>query len=450
VFNIGKLRADAVDYYLGSVAPTATDYYFGQGEAAGRWTGSLAPELGLFGAVDEEELRRLLDGLHPKTGDPLVSAAGSNARAQRRQATPTAPTPAPDGPNGTGLDVAQVAAQLRVSTRAVRHWLTAGERVWAEVQAATPEQVLAAAGEVRARLAELSSAGAAPNGLPERYLLGTRELSNAHGGARQRWSVPQAETDLFSDARRAAGAQAGWDLVFRPPKSYSLLWGVGGPALGAEIHAIHTEAVEAALAYLEDAAIAARTAHGGRVIRTQAEGLVVAAFDHRDSRAGDPLLHSHCVVANVTRRPDKRWVALQSRGLYRHGLAADALYQATFRHLAERRLGLQSEPVVNGWADVAGVPRAVIEHFSKRSEEIAAEVDRVGSDSARTREIAAVSTRRAKGHSRAALGLHDRWRAEAAAVGFGPEAVAACLGRSWGTEVGDAAIEALFDRLAGP
>ena len=52
MFNIGKLRGDSVDYYVGGVAHTAADYYFGRGEAAGRWTGSLAPELGLAGSVE--------------------------------------------------------------------------------------------------------------------------------------------------------------------------------------------------------------------------------------------------------------------------------------------------------------------------------------------------------------------------------------------------------------
>ncbi|HVW35381.1 MAG TPA: relaxase domain-containing protein, partial [Acidimicrobiia bacterium] len=86
MFNIGKLRAGSVDYYVGGVARSGADYYFGRGEAAGRWTGSLAPELGLAGAVEELQLRRLLDGLHPLTGDSLMSAIGSNARARSRAA----------------------------------------------------------------------------------------------------------------------------------------------------------------------------------------------------------------------------------------------------------------------------------------------------------------------------------------------------------------------------
>ena len=452
MFNIGKLRADSVDYYVGGVARSAADYYFGRGEAAGRWTGSLAAELGLAGSVEELQLRRLLDGLHPLTGDPLVSAIGSNARARSRADAFAVASPTSEADPGQELDVARAAAQMNVSTRAVRQWLAAGERAWSRIQALTPHEPLNDAADVRRRLTELEAAGAVPAGLPERFLLGRRR-PDGQGAGHNRWLVSQGEVDAFRERRRAVSAQAGWDLVFRPPKSYSVLWAVGGDELGNAIHTIHTEAVDTAIGYLEDAAIAARTAYHRRVVRTEAEGLVVAVFDHRDSRAGDPLLHSHCVVANVTRRGDGRFVALEPRGLYRHGMAADAVYQATFRHLAERRLGLVSEPVVNGWADVEGVPRAVVEHFSKRSDEIAAELARVGSDSARARHFATLATRQAKqDRAEDGLGLHERWRAEAAAVGFGPEAVAACLGRASGAArpLDDARLERLFDRLASP
>ena len=37
------------------------------------------------------------------------------------------------------------------------------------------------------------------------------------------------------------------------------------------------------------------------------EGLVIARFEHRTSRAGDPQLHSHCLVLNKVRDP-RRWV----------------------------------------------------------------------------------------------------------------------------------------------
>ena len=451
MLNIGKVRADAVDYYVGSVAPTAADYYFGRGESPGRWTGSLATELGLEGRVEREAIEALLGGLDPRTGAELVSSAGSNARARARSQSRAALRRG----GAQGLDVAQVAAQLQVSTRAVRHWLEAGEVAKDVLRAATPATtVLQTAADYEARLDELTAEGAAPEGLPATFLLGQRSNQPSRGGHRYRWAIGQQSVDRVRDQRRPPDARAGWDLVFRPPKSYSVLWAVGPEQLRRELQTVHHEATADALSYLEDTAATARSTadvgRGRKRVRTASDGLVIAAFDHRDSRAGDPLLHTHCVVANVTRLGDGTWAALDPHGLYRQGLAADAVYQASFRHLAERRLGLRSEPVLNGWADVEGVPRSVVEHFSKRSQEIAAELARVGSDSAAARQIAAVVSRRAKATDRAVDGLHERWRTEAAALGFDDAAVAACLHRTTGAEVDNARLEALFDRLGGP
>ncbi len=451
MLNIGKIRADAHEYYLGSVAATRGDYYAGRGEAPGRWMGSLAGDLGLSGPVAREAFERLLAGLHPASGAELVSAAGSNGRARSRHGERAAGRQA----GAVALDVAQVAAQLGVSTRAVRHWLAAGDALRTAVAAAGGGAPGDRAGDVHRRLRELDAAGVAP-AVPAAYLLADRVASvGGRGGHRgPRWAIAQDEVDRLRETRHPPEARAGWDVVLRPPKSYSVLWAVGGPELGEAVAAIHHRAVADAVAYLEDAAATARTTAevGGsaRRVRTASGGFVVAAFDHRDSRAGDPLLHTHCVVLNATRLADGHWATLDPAGIYRHGLAADAVYQATFRHLAERRLGLASEEVVHGFADALGVPRAVIEHFSKRSEEIAAELARVGSDSAAARQVAALATRAAKGLREGDGDLHQRWRAEAAAVGFGPAQVAACLGRTTGTAVSDQQLTEVFDRMAGP
>jgi conjugative relaxase-like TrwC/TraI family protein len=64
-------------------------------------------------------------------------------------------------------------------------------------------------------------------------------------------------------------------------------------------------------------------------------------FDHRTSREGDPLLHTHLVVANRTQGPDGRWTALDGRDLYRHRLAADAIYRASYQRQLSRTLGVE-------------------------------------------------------------------------------------------------------------
>ncbi len=74
-----------------------------------------------------------------------------------------------------------------------------------------------------------------------------------------------------------------------------------------------------------------RAARQGRLHRRQGRGFAAAAFLHRASRAGDPLLHTHVVAGNLTQGPDGRWTALDARHLYRHAKTAGYLYQAVLR-----------------------------------------------------------------------------------------------------------------------
>jgi conjugative relaxase-like TrwC/TraI family protein len=54
------------------------------------------------------------------------------------------------------------------------------------------------------------------------------------------------------------------------------------------------------------------------------EGFVAASYRHRMSRAGDPQLHTHVIVANMT-RADGRHTALDARALYEHKSAGGAV-----------------------------------------------------------------------------------------------------------------------------
>jgi conjugative relaxase-like TrwC/TraI family protein len=57
--------------------------------------------------------------------------------------------------------------------------------------------------------------------------------------------------------------------------------------------------------YVERTAAAVRRGSGGAVVE-EASGLVAAAFRHPTSRAGDPPLHTHVLVANLGRTARKR------------------------------------------------------------------------------------------------------------------------------------------------
>src|SRR4051794_2067114 len=97
--------------------------------------------------------------------------------------------------------------------------------------------------------------------------------------------------------RVVAGRVPGFDLTFSAPKSVSVLFGIGDDELRHAIRDAHDAAVEEALGYVgREAAMTRRGRGGAHVIAGR--GLVAAAFRHRTSRAGDPQLHTHVLVAN--------------------------------------------------------------------------------------------------------------------------------------------------------
>jgi conjugative relaxase-like TrwC/TraI family protein len=251
------------------------------------------------------------------------------------------------------------------------------------------------------------------------------------------------------------GAVPAFDVVLRPTKSVSVLYGLGDPATGRAVLAAHHAGVREAVAYLDDH-IGARRGHGG-VQRVSGQGLLAVGFDHRTSREGDPLLHTHLVVANRTRGPDGRWTALDGRDLYRHRLAADAIYRASYQRELVRTLGVQwTAADVHGNRELQGMAEELVRWFSKRTDQIDVEVERLEADgrerTPRLVKWAVHATRKAKQHE-APDTLYGRWRTEAAERGVDADTlVRQVSGRTANRDqiLSDRTVAAVFDRLAGP
>jgi conjugative relaxase-like TrwC/TraI family protein len=121
-------------------------------------------------------------------------------------------------------------------------------------------------------------------------------------------------------------------------------------------------------------------AHAGRE-HVPGQGVLSVGFDHRTSREGDPLLHTHLVVANRTQGPDGRWTALDGRDVYRHRLAADAIYRASYQRELSRSLGVEWTPGdTHGNRELQGIPGDLVRLFSKRSEQIDRAVGQLEAD----------------------------------------------------------------------
>jgi len=241
----------------------------------------------------------------------------------------------------------------------------------------------------------------------------------------------------------------GFDLTFSAPKSVSLLFGLGDAEVSREVRGAHEAAVAGALGYLERQAAVGRRGHGGAE-SVLGNGFVAAAFGHRTSRAGDPQLHTHVLVANMTRGPDGRWTALDARRLYVNAKTGGYLYQAQLRAELTRRLGVEWGPVHRGQADLAGIPTKVLRAFSRRRAELEQRMAERGESSSRAAQIAALDTRRAKDYSVAAETLGEEWRERARTLGLNPEQLRDLVGRAGARELDPVAVTAVEDELVGP
>jgi conjugative relaxase-like TrwC/TraI family protein len=248
-----------------------------------------------------------------------------------------------------------------------------------------------------------------------------------------------------------------FDVVLRPTKSVSILYGLGDPATGRAVLQAHHAGLVEAVGYL-DGHLGARRGHGG-VQQVSGQGLLAVGFDHRTSREGDPLLHTHLVIANRVQGPDGRWTALDGRDLYRHRLAADAIYRATYQRELVRTLGVEwTTADRHGNRELQGIPEDLVRSFSKRTSQIDAELDRLvaygGERTPRLVKWAVHATRKPKEHE-APDTLYGRWRTEAAGRGMDPDSlVRAVTGRTVKRQqdwtVSDPVADPVFDRLAGP
>lgn len=171
-------------------------------------------------------------------------------------------------------------------------------------------------------------------------------------------------------ARKPKTAVAGFDLTFSPMKSLSALWGVADAATQELVVQAHHAAMRDTLALLEQRVAATRVGKGG-IARMPITGVIATAFDHYDSRAGDPQLHTHLVVSNKAQGIDGRWRTLDSRTLHKATVALSASYNAFLTDHTAALLGVNWVEVDRGkdwnvgW-EIDGVPAGLIEEYAAK------------------------------------------------------------------------------------
>jgi conjugative relaxase-like TrwC/TraI family protein len=258
----------------------------------------------------------------------------------------------------------------------------------------------------------------------------------------------------------------GFDATFSASKSVSLLWGLTEDSwVRAEVTAAQDAAVDAALAWVERHGLVTRRGYRG-VDQVDARGLIVGVFRQHTSRTADPQLHTHAVIASKVQDGTGMWLALDASWLKTQQRSLSWVYDAALRSELASRLGVDWQPVPEGagQADLAGVPEALCEVFSKRSRQVEAKLaeligrwsDEHDGTEPGPRDLyelerrAVTSSRPGKDHAVDAAVLRADWQAQARAAGFRLDRLPGGQGRLPGGEPVDAevVIAAALERVA--
>lgn len=325
------------------------DYYSEKGEKPGQWMGrGLVGLSGPFGleageAVTEEHMLALFgEGRHPNADRIeaiLIREGDSTKKVLAATKMGRKFSDAPEEKSAFQVETA----------KAYQAWLKDNGRSYKDP---VPPQVRAAI----------------------RTAVGRSTFEDEHGRAPDEREL---NTHIARSTRPNKQTVAGYDLTFSPVKSASVLWALGDRDVADAVADAHDAAVAATLEWLEgEVAYTRRGAQGVRHVKTN--GLIAAAFVHRDSRAGEPDLHTHVAISNkVQDAHDGKWLALDGQVLYKATVAASERYNTALERELNRRLGVEftARTTARGRRpvrEIAGIPPEWIEHFSSRRAQIEA------------------------------------------------------------------------------
>lgn len=392
--TVHKLSAgDGYAYYTSEVASADElrsgdrelgDYYTVEGMPPGQWAGHATELLGVAGEVSEEQMAALFgEGLHPDAARLLAEGATEKEvqLGQKYHRYAEADT--------------ELTRRLDEEYARVRR-LTGSDPDKAKVH------------EIRGRVAgEL--------------------FRESHG----RDARDNRELGRFVTAQTTPRQQtvAGYDLVFSPSKSVSLLWALGGDEARRAVESAHHEAIAETISFLEKNALYTRRGKNGvRQIDVEG-GLVATQFRHYDSRNGDPQLHDHVVIANKVLGTDGKWSSIDGRTLYKMNVAASETYNAKVMEKVCAKLGVSSVARNSGGSEpiyeLAGIDLDAIHHASSRRTDIVGAIRRLEADFTERHgyapsekqkialaQQATLETRPAKKGSRRLSDLVEEWQRE--------------------------------------
>ena len=382
-----------------------SDYYTAEGNPPGIWGGRLAEEWGVSGEVTEDQMRALFgEGLHPNA-EAMISEYIASKNLS---------------PLGDRTALAMAGMEIELGRKLTADELTeVSEQAAREEFAAQRGREPGTAGELERfmrgqkrsehyALRRLSTEAIDNARLGRRFMTFENETAltrrtreelaagrRAKGGAltaAQREAIkdavarseftkdvgrpPANHTELTrfvaAQARKMRQPVSGFDCVFTPQKSVSVLWGLADTELRGVIERAHHAAFTETMNWLEDNIAYTRIGAGGPG-QIDTKGLGYTKFDHRDNRCGDPNLHTHVTISTKVLSEDGKWRALDARVLYKATVAASERYNTAMENALSVALGVTWEEVSHGPGkrpvrELVGIPEQLRTEFSRRDE----------------------------------------------------------------------------------
>ncbi|MFC5931695.1 MobF family relaxase [Cryobacterium melibiosiphilum] len=310
-----------------------TEYYTAEGNPVGQWLGSGLANLGVSGVVSEEQMQALFgDGLHPDAEVAIRAAVAGGATPE------------------DAVQASRLGRRFPRIQAIADGWDDAVADAYTEFTATNERS---------------------PEPGVERDLIRWNIAADRVATTLKRAATDaEVATHLSHMGKAPRQPVAGYDLVFTPVKSVSVLWALGDLETSARVREAHNAAWQATVSWLETEAGVTRVGAGG-VAQVDTHGFVATAFEHRDSRTGDPNLHTHVAVSTKVQGLDGKWRSLDGRVLHALGVAASERYNTLVEQEVRNRLGVTFVDETRGRnkrsvREIAGISRELRDSFSSR------------------------------------------------------------------------------------
>lgn len=181
---------------------------------------------------------------------------------------------------------------------------------------------------------------------------------------------PQTSAPLVRNAGKD-NRRSCYDGTFSAPKSVSIL-----AYCDKKIEKLHNEAVEETISKIEKEYAYTRQAEGetGEMRATRTSNLVMARFNHYESRELDPQLHSHILISNLTQGKDGNWRSIEPKKIFEDQMYFGLIYRSKLAQKLENHgYKIKMTDLSKGLFEVDGVPHNLIEAASKRRKQVLAQ-----------------------------------------------------------------------------